>query len=119
MYQKGIYAIINTETQARYIGATSQLSFRMHRHYLQLRSGKNPNAALQADWEKYGAGAFAFEVLELVQSEDELALAELKHIQLALADGDRLYNSPKGNLYTYGSADWRAGIAWTFRPILE
>jgi group I intron endonuclease len=113
----GIYAAINTQTRARYIGASMFLESRLHRHYLQLTAGKHPNKALQIDWDAYGADAFAFEILEVVNMANDLALAELMHIKLALADGDRLYNSPRGNLYT-GSVYNRNDGVDTYRPRL-
>lgn len=116
MYRTGIYAAINMETRARYIGASSRLEDRMHTHYLQLIGGRHPNKAMQADWNTYGADAFVFEVLEVVEDEALLAEAEAHHILLARSEGETLYNSPKGNIYTHARPAWQRGAKWTFRP---
>ncbi len=59
----GCYAIVCEPNGKRYIGATCQLYTRCSRHENLLENGTHTNKRLQADWTKYGKGAFRFEVL--------------------------------------------------------
>jgi group I intron endonuclease len=63
-----VYAITNTRTGRRYIGATRDLHTRMLAHKAALRGGRSATAGLQADWNTYGAEAFAFDTLEILPS---------------------------------------------------
>lgn len=63
--QSGVYAIVNKVTGCMYIGQTSfRFSERWANHCVGLRQGKHGNAALQRDWNTYGADAFEFRILE-------------------------------------------------------
>lgn len=65
MEKPGIYAIVHNSSGQRYIGSASNISKRWHRHRKDLSLGVHRNAHLQATWNKYGAAAFEFVVLEL------------------------------------------------------
>jgi len=70
----GVYRITNTITGGIYVGSTvKSFSKRWQDHRKFLRLGKHPNRFLQRAWNKYGEGAFAFEVVEPV-SEPRLAV---------------------------------------------
>ena len=47
-----------------YIGACLDLPATLSRQRFQLETGTHPNPALQQEWKKLGAGAFAFETLD-------------------------------------------------------
>lgn len=62
--KSGIYAIIHSSSGQRYIGSASNTSKRWHRHRKDPSLGVHRNAHLQATWNKYGADAFEFVMLE-------------------------------------------------------
>ena len=83
----GIYMITNTANGYFYVGSARNLRKRWadHRSYLKKQRHHNPH--LQAAWNKYGAGAFAFSVLEVVPDLGGLLVAEqrwLDHYQAAI-----------------------------------
>jgi len=72
----GIYAIVNNVSGRRYIGSSVYVSGRWCTHRSLLRRGCHGNPHLQAAWNKYGADAFAFEVLEAVDDKEMLHVRE-------------------------------------------
>ncbi len=63
----GIYRITCRPNKKHYIGQTSQAFFdRWDEHRKKFRSQRHHNRWMQADWDRYGVGAFTFEVLEIV-----------------------------------------------------
>jgi group I intron endonuclease len=59
----GVYRITNTITGDFYIGSAVNLINRANRHAWDLAHGQAKNPRLQASWNKYGADAFAFRAL--------------------------------------------------------
>lgn len=72
----GIYAIRNMVTGKVYVGSAGRIKARFVVHRSQLNRGVHPNEKLQRAWVKYGAEAFAFEVLEMVAHLGELVARE-------------------------------------------
>lgn len=71
----GIYAIVNTVTGQAYIGLTrNSFAVRWMVHRDQLARNAHHNAALQADWNTYGADVFAFRILEVIDQEQAAAV---------------------------------------------
>lgn len=62
----GVYIIRCLANDKIYIGSTKNLRRRWYLHRWQLDRSKHDNPHLQRAWNKYGAAAFVFEVLELV-----------------------------------------------------
>jgi group I intron endonuclease len=62
----GIYAIRNLVTQKKYVGSAICISKRISQHRRQLVSKKHHSIKLQRAWDKYGAAAFEFVVLAIV-----------------------------------------------------
>ena len=62
----GIYCIINTANNKRYIGSAVNLQERIKQHYTELSKGVHFNDHLQRSWEKYGEESFELEILETV-----------------------------------------------------
>jgi group I intron endonuclease len=87
----GIYTITNTITGKQYIGRSVGINGRWAAHRALLDRGEHVNKVLQADWQHYGAGAFTFDVLEVIATADVsvLAAAEARHLEAASGD---LYN---------------------------
>jgi group I intron endonuclease len=64
----GVYKIENKINGKVYIGQTTDVRSRFSSHRWALRRGDHPSKDLQADWDKYGADAFSFEVIEKCRS---------------------------------------------------
>ena len=60
----GVYAITNTVTGKMLVEATPSLASVRNRFEFAQTSGLTVWPKLQKDWNKYGSGSFAFEVLE-------------------------------------------------------
>ena len=65
MLQSGIYQIVNTITQNRYVGSSVNLEKRRAQHFSELRKGNHSNQRLQRAWDKYGQASFVFGALEV------------------------------------------------------
>jgi group I intron endonuclease len=63
-----VYCWRNTINGKIYVGSTINAAQRKRHHTYNLNNHKHPNSHLQAAWIKYGAGAFQFEFLELVDN---------------------------------------------------
>jgi hypothetical protein len=60
----GIFAVRNVAEDRLLIGVSTDLPGMLNRQRFQLEMGSHPDKALQADWNRLGADAFAFEVLD-------------------------------------------------------
>lgn len=73
----GVYCIINTVTGAVYVGSSVRsVQYRIHSHMRDLRAGRHQNPHLQAAWNCYGADAFTWSLLEVVQDPDQVLARE-------------------------------------------
>lgn len=96
----GVYCIRNTVTGRVLLGSSVNLHGPFNRHRTELRLGSHRCPELQADWNRLGEDAFAFEVLDAVPAElaglerDE-ALRQLEKKWLAAHQplADRCYNT--------------------------
>lgn len=67
----GVYSIVNKVNNKVYVGSTVRtFEERWDVHRRRLRKNYHPNAHLQYSWNKYGADAFHFEVLEELMPEE-------------------------------------------------
>ena len=82
----GIYMITNVENGRRYIGYSTAVNLRLSTHRSSLRKGNHINRLLQADFNKYGEGAFECSMIWVVDGEiydtKEMVKAELAYIEL-------------------------------------
>jgi hypothetical protein len=70
----GVGVVRNTVNGKAYVFSGRDLPALLNRNQAQLRLQAHPNKALQADWDRHGRDAFAFEVLDtLPASEDPAA----------------------------------------------
>lgn len=72
----GIYLVTNTVNGYAYIGSSVNLRKRWYLHRNDLKSGRHHNPRLLAAWNKYGAQAFTFQVLEHVSDKANLLKIE-------------------------------------------
>lgn len=72
----GIYCIINKINGKRYIGSTHDLEKRKKTHFKYLVMGKHSVVNLQDDYNKWGREAFKFEILEILDDENDLIFQE-------------------------------------------
>lgn len=76
----GIYLILNTINNHRYIGSAVNLQNRLREHRRMLRNGTHKNPHLQAAFNHYGEDAFVTGVIELVEQKAQLLEREQFHI---------------------------------------
>lgn len=88
----GIYVVVNTLNQWRYIGSTARLSMRLKQHRAELTRQVHKNTHFQNAWNKYGPDAFIFDVLEVVADPAHLLTREQYWIDQFKP---RLYNIDK------------------------
>lgn len=94
----GIYRITNKQNGKSYIGKTGMnFGDRWDSHRALLNADKHDNRHLQNAWNKYGADAFEFAIVECVSSPERLNELEIKYIQ-QYRDAGACYNiSPGGD----------------------
>jgi len=75
-----IYMIRNTVNDKVYIGETVQpVEDRLAFHKRQLECGSHPKAAMQSDWNTFGAAAFEFSLLRYYH--DDLSVGARRRIE--------------------------------------
>lgn len=79
----GVFQIKHKESGKTFIGNSQDLSKAANSQFFQLRMGSHRNEALQQDWNKYGADAFEYSILEeLKEPEDEIYFDARKALKL-------------------------------------
>lgn len=97
----GIFQIKNTANGKILLGSSLNLEGPLNGHKFMLQIGNHRNAALQKEWNEYGADKFVFEILEVVKVkddpnfnlEDELTLLEQIWLEKLQPFGDKGYNT--------------------------
>jgi len=98
----GVFRIRHLPSGRVFIASGRNLRGIMNSHQFQLRGGSHPNKALQADWNRDGASAFAVELLDELPALDatgrdaraELAELEALWLEKLQPYGERGYNAP-------------------------
>jgi len=88
----GIYQIRHIGSGKVYIGSAVVICTRWYQHRTHLKAGAHRNRKLQRAWDKHGAGAFVFEVLEVVANKEELILVEQEYLDRLQPFGRQGYN---------------------------
>lgn len=86
-----IYTIKCKINEKIYVGKTKHHLMRLAQHSRDLMLNKHHCPELQNDYNLHGANNFIFEVLQVVDNDDNLELLEIKFI--SSFDVDRLYNA--------------------------
>ena len=76
----GVYLIRCLPTAKVYVGKSQHIPRRWAKHCAALIKGVHTNPYLQRAWNKYGADAFEFHVLECVETVELLGSSELKYV---------------------------------------
>ena len=71
-----IYQIRHIASGKVYVGSAVNPRLRWKNHRIMLLNGNHPNRYLQNAWDKHGAAAFAFEILEPVLFVEDLIIRE-------------------------------------------
>ncbi len=98
----GVYRVRNVAEDRSLLGSSTDAPAMLNRIRTQLAIGVHSNKALQADWDRLGADAFTFDVLDtLTPAEDpdrdpadELRVLEELWIERLAPFGARGYNRP-------------------------
>lgn len=91
--KSGIYLITHTASGKVYVGSAINLRLRFIRHRSDLKTNTHFNPLLQRHWNKYGAEAFCFSVLEFVDEKVDLIPRETYWIaKLNAADRSSGFN---------------------------
>lgn len=98
----GVYAIVNTLNNKKYVGSSSNIRKRYRQHYNELSKNHHVNAHLQRAFNKYGKDVFEFWILEQCEDiRDTLFTIEQKWID---SNGDynicKLASHQSGDVYT-------------------
>lgn len=95
----GVFQVRNTVAAKSFIGASPNAPGKLNGQRFQLEMGSHPDRELQADWNALGPDAFTFEVVDLLEMDDDPAydpaddLVVLKRLWLerVAAEGETLY----------------------------
>lgn len=77
--RSGIYCIVNTDNQKKYVGSSKNIYQRLQKHRTYLRKNMHENKKLQNSWNKHGEDSFQYYVLEFCP-EEQLIEREQFHI---------------------------------------
>lgn len=67
----GVFRIANTRTGRVLLGSSRNVAGRLNRHRFDLQRGRHADRELQADWNRHGADAFEFALLDPLEPRDE------------------------------------------------
>ncbi|WP_238528293.1 GIY-YIG nuclease family protein, partial [Acetonema longum] len=96
----GVFQIKNNINGKIFIGSSQNVAGKLNSQRFQLKGNGHVNKALQQDWNDYGSGSFAFDILETLKTEEfdpqdwpeALALLEEKWLDILQPYGERGYN---------------------------
>lgn len=108
----GVYAIICTVNDRRYVGSSGGIEARWAQHRFALRHGKHGRPEMQADWDEHGEQAFSFTLLETHASKEEREAVEQRYMDEARAAGLAYNSAPRadGNAGMKHTAETRAKV---------
>jgi len=97
----GVYQVKNLANGKVLLGSSLNVEGLLNRNRFTLRNNSHPNEELQKDWNELGPDQFLFEILEVVQVQDdlnfnlkdELTLLEQIWLEKLQPFGERGYNT--------------------------
>lgn len=90
--ESGIYLIYCLVNERVYVGSSVNVVKRLKQHQNELEKGKHSNSLLQRAWNKYGQDAFAFGLIERIDSEQLLSREQQWIDDLEAYDRKRGFN---------------------------
>jgi group I intron endonuclease len=101
----GVFQVKNIANGKILLGSSLNLEGSLNKHKFMLKIKSHTNKVLQKDWDEFGADNFVFEILEVVQVQDnpnfnlkdELTLLEQIWVEKLEPFGERGYN-PNANI---------------------
>ncbi len=95
----GVFRVRNTVAGKSFVGASPNAPGKLNSQRFQLEMGSHPDRELQADWNTLGSEGFTFEVVDLLEMDDDPTydptedLAVLKQLWLErlAASGETFY----------------------------
>jgi hypothetical protein len=78
----GVYRIRNSQNDKVFIGFASDLPARFNRHKAELKFGSHRNRELQEIWNSLGESAFEFEILDLLDHEENTQTNPAEELQI-------------------------------------
>jgi group I intron endonuclease len=113
----GIYQIRNSVNGKIYVGSAKNIYARWTAHKAQLRENRHHSILLQRAWNKYGAFAFSFEVIEFLDSDRYFDIAPAREIhyirEMRSADRKFGYNIIATERMTNHVAEFNKKRVWT------
>ena len=100
----GVFRVRNLIEDKSLVGASADVFSVLNREWAQLCTGTHMNRALQADWKRLDADAFAFEILDTLtppadkpdwDPTDDLRLLEEMWLDKLEPFGEHGYNPPR------------------------
>lgn len=102
----GIYKITNIKNGKFYIGSSINLELRHRQHILGLRANRHSCIRLQNSFNKYGEESFKYEVIEELDSEDQIRDREQYYLDLTKCYDPKIgYNVQKKSKVDYVKRD--------------
>jgi group I intron endonuclease len=89
--RSGIYEIVHVSSGKKYIGSSIDVVRRLSGHRRDLKRGANTNFRLQRAWNKHGADAFEFRVIEFFEGSTDAMVAR-EQFQIDKTDPALRYN---------------------------
>jgi hypothetical protein len=78
----GVYRIKASQTDKVFIGFAADLTARFNRHRAELKFGSHRNRELQEIWDSYGESAIEFEILDVLDHEENTHASPVEELQL-------------------------------------
>ena len=66
----GVYRIRTTGNNRLYVGSGTDLQAKINRHKAELKFGSHRNKELQKEWNSFGESALEFEILDVLEHEE-------------------------------------------------
>jgi hypothetical protein len=104
-FRMGVFQIRNTINGKVFIGSSPDLIAVWNSQKFQLEADMHQNAALQKEWNEFGAGNFVYEIIEEILPSDDKPLdynKEIKTLEQMIIDDrkpfdDKGYHRPQQN----------------------
>ena len=78
----GVYRIRNSQNDKIFIGFATDLPARFNRHKAELKFGSHRNSELQETWNSFGESAFEFEILDVLDHEENTQASPKEELQV-------------------------------------